>query len=416
MENNEKNKRVYIYIRKKPLLGSNDEDICYVNSIHSLSIKVNKIRVNLEKQIYFKDFYADYIFDENKTNDDLFNTIIKNKISKNIRNLIYFAYGQSGTGKTHTLLGVNGLIYKTCQNIIENEKTNILISSFQIYEDNIYDLYSNMKCKLYEKNNSIFLFGIQENSINTMQKLFEILNINRFNRKQGVSSHNNQSSRSHAIYKLRYNINQVEYNIHFIDLAGTERACNANIVNIHKNSYINMSLLSLKECIRAYTNNSKHIPFRSNKLTLYLRNFFINKCHIMMLSLISAENKHLIDTLDTLKYTDYMNKISAKKIFQIKEEIKKDKLLINKPKKNLIKSTMILKNKISKINKKANIYDYISERNEIIKAEDNLFLCENSLDNTQKINEFHTNIVKLLNKKIDCIEKFCDHIKDKYKR
>ena len=82
--------------------------------------------------------------------------------------------------------------------------------------------------------------------------------------------------------------------------------------------------------------------------------------------LISAENKHLIDTLDTLKYTDYMNKISSKKIFQIKEEIKKDKLLINKPKKNLIKSTMILKNKISKINKKANIYDYISERNEII--------------------------------------------------
>ena len=416
MENNEKNKRVYIYIRKKPLLGSNDEDICYVNSIHNLSIKVNKIRVNLEKQICFKDFYADYIFDENKTNDDLFNTIIKNKISKNIRNLIYFAYGQSGTGKTHTLLGVNGLIYKTCQNIIENEKTNILISSFQIYEDNIYDLYNNMKGKLYERNNSIFLFGIQENSINTMQKLFEILNINRFNRKQGTSSHNNQSSRSHAVYKLRYNINQVEYNIHFIDLAGTERACNANIVNIHKNSYINMSLLSLKECIRAYTNNSKHIPFRSNKLTLYLRNFFINKCHIMMLSLISAENKHLIDTLDTLKYTDYMNKISAKKIFQIKEEIKKDKLLINKPKKNLIKSTMILKNKISKINKKANIYDYISERNEIIKAEDNLFLCENSLDNTQKINEFHTNIVKLLNKKIDCIEKFCDHIKDKYKR
>ena len=177
-----------------------------------------------------------------------------------------------------------------------------------------------------------------------------------------------------------------------------------------------MSLLSLKECIRAYTNNSKHIPFRSNKLTLYLRNFFINKCHIMMLSLISAENKHLIDTLDTLKYTDYMNKISAKKFFQIKEEIKKDKLLINKPKKNLIKSTIILKNKISKINKKANIYDYISERNEIIKAEDNLFLCENNLDNTQKINEFHTNIVKLLNKKIDCIEKFCDHIKDKYKK
>ena len=57
-------------------------------------------------------------------------------------------------------------------------------------------------------------------------------------------------------------------------------------------------------------NNNKHIPFRDNKLTLYLRNYFLDDSHFMMLSMISSSNKNIIDTLDTLKYTNYMNKIS----------------------------------------------------------------------------------------------------------
>ena len=183
MENNKTNKRVFIYIRKKPLLASNDEDVCYVNSIHNLSIKIKKIKFNLESQITFKDFYADHIFDENKNNDDIFDTIVKKRINNN-KNLIYFAYGQSGTGKTHTLLGEGGLICKTCKNILE--KTNIFLSSFQLYEDNIYDLYNNTKGKLYERNNSIFLIGIKENNINNIENLLDILNINKINRKQGI--------------------------------------------------------------------------------------------------------------------------------------------------------------------------------------------------------------------------------------
>ena len=48
------------------------------------------------------------------SNDKIFNTIVNNRLNGENRNLIYFAYGQSGTGKTHTLLGTEGLIYKTC--------------------------------------------------------------------------------------------------------------------------------------------------------------------------------------------------------------------------------------------------------------------------------------------------------------
>merc|ERR1711934_441248 len=101
MEHNKSTKRVFIYIRKKPLL-TNDEDICYVNSIHNLSIKIDRVKVNLEKEIQFKHFYADCVFDENKSNEEIFQKIVNNRLNKENKDLIYFAYGQSGTGKTHT--------------------------------------------------------------------------------------------------------------------------------------------------------------------------------------------------------------------------------------------------------------------------------------------------------------------------
>ena len=243
MENNKSNKRVFTYIRKKPILVNKDEDICYVNSIHNLSIKIKKVKVNLEEEIQFRQFYADYIFDDENSNDKIFNTIVNNKLNQENRNLIYFAYGQSGTGKTHTLLGNDGLIYKTCLKLLS--EGTIYFSSFQIYEDNIFDLYENKKVKLFEKNNTIFLTGVIENQIQNKNEILYLLEINKQNREKGISSHNDESSRSHAIYRIKYIKKGKEYNIQFIDLAGTERACNANINCINKNSYINMSLLYL---------------------------------------------------------------------------------------------------------------------------------------------------------------------------
>jgi hypothetical protein len=39
---------------------------------------------------------------------------------------------------------------------------------------------------------------------------------------------------------------------------------------------INKSLLALKECIRALDNKSSHVPFRASKLTMVLRDSFLN--------------------------------------------------------------------------------------------------------------------------------------------
>ena len=79
-------------------------------------------------------------------------------------------------------------------------------------------------------------------------------------------------------------------------------------------------------------NNSNYIPFRTNKLTLYLRNYFILDSHFIMLSTIDLVIKISVDTEDTLKYTNYMNKISNKKY----ENNNYLKNLENKDQKNIL--------------------------------------------------------------------------------
>ena len=71
-----------------------------------------------------------------------------------------------------------------------------------------------------------------------------------------------------------------------VDLAGSERATETQSNNksrLAEGAEINKSLLALKECIRGLDarkttgNAEQHVPFRTSKLTLVLRDSFISK-------------------------------------------------------------------------------------------------------------------------------------------
>lgn len=80
-----------------------------------------------------------------------------------------------------------------------------------------------------------------------------------------------------------------------------------------------MSLLALKECIRAMDMDSKHIPFRTNKLTLALRDCFVgskkgnNK--LIMIACLSPGNESVDYSLNTLYYANLL-KGNKKKVTQ----------------------------------------------------------------------------------------------------
>jgi kinesin family protein 2/24 len=123
-------------------------------------------------------------------------------------------------------------------------------------------------------------------------------------RTAGQTSANSNSSRSHAVFQIilrkKYFFSRIyisvtiNYRIFFsdgktdqlygkfslIDLAGNERG--ADTMNSDRQTHlegaeINKSLLALKECIRAMGRDEQHVPFRGSKLTLILRDSFVDK-------------------------------------------------------------------------------------------------------------------------------------------
>ena len=67
---------------------------------------------------------------------------------------------------------------------------------------------------------------------------------------------------------------------------------------------INKSLLALKECIRALDTKSSHVPFRASKLTMVLRDSFLNEesSKIVMVACINPGSTSADHTINTLRY------------------------------------------------------------------------------------------------------------------
>ena len=139
---------------------------------------------------------------------------------------------------------------------------------------------------------------------------------------------NDTSSRSHAICQIRIenNYSPSSKKLILCDLAGSERAgdCQSNSRQRRiEGAEINKSLLALKECIRAMESNNKdgvtksrmglgggknrknHVPFRGSKLTLCLRDSFLNpnSC-VFMIACVSPGHKSVDHSINTLRYAD----------------------------------------------------------------------------------------------------------------
>lgn len=56
---------------------------------------------------YLVDIFLDHVFDENCTTKDVYSDVVKNYIKSAMEgfNLTIFAYGQTSSGKTYTMMG-----------------------------------------------------------------------------------------------------------------------------------------------------------------------------------------------------------------------------------------------------------------------------------------------------------------------
>lgn len=266
------------------------------------------------------EYTLDTVFSHSTSQKRIFDKIkpaIKD-IIKGVNSSV-FCYGNTGSGKTFTMLGTKkypGIIVNFITTMFEyfesvqglySVKTSF--TYFQIYNEKVYDMFTNKELCLREFNDEVIIKGLTQVEVKDkteFQRNFEIANKNR---KVGNTALNESSSRSHTIIRLDCFVDGKKSHVYLIDLAGSEnnkKTGNAGL-RLVESSNINKSLFVLNQVVNAILSKSASIPFRDSKLTRVLKDSLggSSVCYIIG----CVEPQRTAETYRTLEFVSKSRKI-----------------------------------------------------------------------------------------------------------
>uniref|UniRef100_A0AAF5DHU6 Kinesin-like protein n=1 Tax=Strongyloides stercoralis TaxID=6248 RepID=A0AAF5DHU6_STRER len=208
-----------------------------------------------------------------------------------------FAYGQTSSGKTHTMEGIIGDnekqgiipriindIFTHIYNMDEPDLEFVLkVSYFEIYNEKIRDLFDVSKTNLAiheDKNRIPYVKGATEQFVSTPEEVLQAIEEGKNNRMVAVTNMNEHSSRSHSVFLITVNQENKNTNkklsgkLYLVDLAGSEKVSKtgAEGMVLEEAKNINKSLSALGNVIAALAEGTKsHVPYRDSKLTRILQ-------------------------------------------------------------------------------------------------------------------------------------------------
>lgn len=238
-----------------------------------------------------------------------------------------FAYGQTASGKTHTMEGVigdqmwQGIIPRIIQDIFnyiytmdENLEFHIKVSYFEIYLDKIRDLLDVTKTNLavHEDRNRVpYVKGASERFVSSPEEVLEVINEGKANRHVSVTNMNEHSSRSHSIFLINVKQENTETQkklngkLYLVDLAGSEKVsktgAEGDVLEEAKN--INKSLSALGNVISALAEGtSSYIPYRDSKMTRILQQSLGGNSRTTIIICASPSSFNEVETRSTLMF------------------------------------------------------------------------------------------------------------------
>lgn len=286
----------------------------------------------LQKKARDVKFAFDRVFDGEATQEDVFEHTTKPIIDGLLEgfNASVFAYGATGAGKTHTMLGSSssrGVMLQTVEELYrriaaeeERMSCEVAVSYLEVYNEKIRDLLCPGPDLAVrdDANQGVCVSGLSMHKPKGAQALLSLLETGNSNRTQHPTDANATSSRSHAVFcvyvKMRPKATGLSADVRtakmsLIDLAGSERgtATTNRGDRMREGANINRSLLALGNCINALTESNgkvSHVPFRDSKLTRILKDSLGGNCRTVMIANISPSSMSYEDTYNTLKYAN----------------------------------------------------------------------------------------------------------------
>ncbi|KMZ89194.1 kinesin [Plasmodium vivax Brazil I] len=292
----------------------------------------NVLRQNRSRE---KKYVFDYVFDETSSQEEVYKNSVKCLIDAVIGgyNSTVFAYGATGAGKTHTIIGHKnepGIMNMILRDLFDRIKMEVMneykvkCSFIEIYNENICDLLNPSDEYLDVREDPIkgvTVSNIFEVCTTSVEEIMELIHTGNKNRTQEPTDANKTSSRSHGVLQVIVEETEKGQGIYqqtkrgklcVIDLAGSERASQTNNkgMRLLEGANINRSLLALGNVINALVSRSKgtsksnFIPFRDSKLTRLLKDSLGGNCKTVMIANVSPSHLSYEDTHNTLKYAN----------------------------------------------------------------------------------------------------------------
>ncbi|CAM9240921.1 unnamed protein product, partial [Sphacelaria rigidula] len=243
----------------------------------------------------------DRVFDPSATQQEVFHYVAKPLVKElfNGYNGTIFAYGQTSSGKTHTMEGPSihdpdlaGVIPRTVREIFEcvTEASDsvefvIKVSYIEIYMEKIRDLLDSYQTKVNlpvreDKKRGVYVAGATEEYVTSADELIAVMAAGAKNRVTAATGMNQGSSRSHSVFIISLQQRDVNDSstktgmLFLVDLAGSEMVKKTHATGkvLEEAKTINKSLSALGQVINALTDEKKpHVPYRDSKLTRVLQ-------------------------------------------------------------------------------------------------------------------------------------------------
>ena len=386
------------FCRIRPIKG--------INELFSISQKDDKIlninssnleKLNVGNNLKLINSYKfSKVFGENSTQEEVFEVTCKPLIDDLIQNNksgLIFTYGMTNAGKTFTVIGTPDkpgilpqalktlLEYDEQKNIKDNIYNNFYCNFVEIYNEDVFDLladditgknkYFKKKLNVKENLNSVFfLQDVTFAKLDNLESFNNILNKGISKKVHSSTNLNQNSSRSHTIFKIillnnNKDISKIDFSteelisLSVVDLAGSERQkrTDAKGKNLQEACKINQSLSTLGKCLEAMKHNSisnvkKIVPLRESKLTKIFSEYFQGDQNVIMITNINPRAEDFEETIRALNYSCIAKDIKPMKSVipklnsnnELKLQLKKEK------EKKLIESMNNTNNNITNIN------------------------------------------------------------------
>ncbi|XP_042515640.1 kinesin-like protein KIN-7O isoform X2 [Macadamia integrifolia] len=321
----EKSERIYVTVRSRPLSPEDAKASPWRISGKSISLANQSTK-----------FEFDQIFGEECKTALVYEARTRDIVAAAVRgfNGTVFAYGQTNSGKTHTMRGsatepgvIPLAVHDLFQIIEEDVDREFLLrmSYMEIYNEEINDLLApeHRKLQIHESiERGIFVAGLREEIVASPEQVLDFMEFGESHRHIGETNMNVYSSRSHTIFRMIIESKEKSDDgdigtscdavrvsvLNLVDLAGSERAAKtgAEGVRLKEGSHINKSLMTLGTVIKKLSEGAEsqggHVPYRDSKLTRILQPALGGNANTAIICNITLAQVHSDETKSSLQF------------------------------------------------------------------------------------------------------------------